>query len=31
LLVQQNAENFRNAMKKGTPLAKLLEQLDEKR
>ncbi|OAD19251.1 hypothetical protein THIOM_005127 [Candidatus Thiomargarita nelsonii] len=31
LLVQQNAENFRSAMEKGTPLAKLLEQLDEKR
>jgi len=30
LLVQQNAENFKSAMEKGTSLAKLLEQLDEK-
>jgi len=28
LFVQQNAENFRCAMEKGTPLAKLLEQIE---
>jgi hypothetical protein len=28
--VQQNAENFKSAVEKGTPLVKILEQLDEK-
>jgi hypothetical protein len=29
LIVQQNAENFRRAVETGTPLATILEQLDD--
>ncbi|MEN8215515.1 MAG: hypothetical protein ABFS56_03915 [Pseudomonadota bacterium] len=28
-IVQQNADNFRRAVEKGTPLATILEQLDD--